>query len=304
MPFDPKIEQLQEDLLELGIDPGPIDGRVGSKTRGAAHTAAQRNGLTDFTKTDIPDALIAQIHQLAQIARHPLALPREYLDLSEDAAPGWRESYRPTKDITGVTLHQTGCPLTDIPDAEIAHYKATGELTLAKTPSLMRWAKHNIALPGKPAKYVSLKTHLGVTYSGKKLQFHPFEVWGWSAQSFSYSTISIEIAGLFLGVEGDPKTRPAAPLSWKIQRITDAQVEAVKELIRYLKYRFPTIHYLYMHRQATDDRDPDAGSEVCQKVSIPLQNELGLSDGGRGFVKGKGHPIPGVWDPRYKGIPY
>src|SRR5687767_11971314 len=98
---DPHILQLQQDLLALGIDPGPLDGLMGSKTRGAAHTAAQRYGLPDFTGSEIPDALVDAVRNAAEMERQEIELPPKYLDVSEDAAPGWREGYRPLSDVEG-----------------------------------------------------------------------------------------------------------------------------------------------------------------------------------------------------------
>jgi hypothetical protein len=299
-----EILQLQTDLSALGIDPGPLDGLPGSRTRGAAHTAAQRLGVKDFTGGEIPPELVAAIHQAAEAERTPLARPARYLDLSQVSAPGWREGYRPLSEVVGVTLHQTGCPLPEVSDAEVEAYVASGALS-RQTPALLRWSRHQTQI--EPPRYQALKTHYGITYSGRILLIHPLEQWGWSAQSLSRSTISIEVAGFFEGVDGDPRTRPGGPASWHTQRATDAQLSACRELIRYL-YRWflgrgVTLTRCYAHRQATNDRTPDPGSRVWQGVALPLQHELGLTDGGEGYVRGRGQPIPRAWCPAYS-APY
>lgn len=301
---DPIILQLQQDLLALGIDPGPVDGLPGSKTRGAAHTAAQRLGLKDFTGKEIPPNLIEQIKAAAEIERQEIEFPPHFLDVSEDAAPGWREGYRPLSDVEGIVLHQTGCPLPEVPQHEVSYYLKGGELSQIYTPSLCRWAKQwvNSDQDGKRI-YSALKTHLGITYAGRILKIHPWEQWGWSAQSGSKNFINIELAGLFCGVEGDISTRPGAPASWKIQSVTPAQIEAAKSLIRFLvryfRARGARMWFLGGHRQFTWDRDPDPGSKAWQEIVLPLHEELGLSDGGEGWVRGKGHKIPREWNPAY-----
>ena len=297
------VLQLQTDLLSLGIDPGPLDGRMGSRTRGAAHTAAQRLGLTDFTGGAIPPELVAGIHTQTEARRQPPPAPAGFLDVSEDAAAGWREGYRPLSQVVGVTFHQTGCPMPDVSDAEFAYYQANHEFSRKDTPALLRWAKHQISKPGEPVKSVSLKTHFGIPYSGKILQIHPLDVWGWSAQRASRKTFSIEIGGFFEGIFGDPTTRPGGPASWKTQTPTPAQIEAAKNLVRWLYAYFKklglTLKFVFGHRQFTNDRTPDPGDVVWRLIVLPLCAELGMTDGGEGYVEGKGQKIPYDWNPAY-----
>jgi hypothetical protein len=262
---DPKILQIQTDLKTLGFDPGPLDGLLGDKTRAALLLYTQGVGADAASVLSDP----SRLHQEAQAKLSPVALPPQYLDLSDRCTnKEWRKKERPWSEITGVTLHQTGCPM----------------------------ASH-------PERWLNLKAHYGVTYGGGLYRIHPETAFGWHGQGLSHHTIGIEIAGCFEGIDGNPKTFPGLK-GWAIQRITQEQIEAAKELVRYLK-RLVAAHGgqltgIYPHRIATDDRTADPGERAWKEVARPLMDELGLSDGGEGFTLGKGEPIPGAWDPRYK----
>lgn len=274
MSADPKTLQLQQDLVTLGYDPGPIDGLMGSRTRGAAHEAAQDRAC-DWTGGAIPSSLYAVLHEAAQSARAtgPLPLPPHYYDLTPRASQGWTRHARPWSAIKGITLHQTGCPMSE---------------------AASRW--------------YSLRAHYGVTRGGLIYRVRAETDFGWHAQSLSHDTIGIEIEGFLCGIDGHLETRPSGPASWEVQRATDTQIAQVKELVRYLK-RLVQLHGgqlggLYAHRQATDDRTADPGSRIWQEIALPLMAELGLSDGGPGYVRGKGQPIPDVWSGKNNRIPY
>lgn len=275
MGFDPQILQLQKDLIMLGYNPGVPDGIWGSNTRGALHEASLDLTGTDFTGT-VPQSLKDVVHEGAaqkRALRVGPALPPNYFDLSERSSSGWKKKDRAWSVITGVTLHQTGCPY-----------------------------------PSNPERWLGLRAHYGVTYEGYIYRVRKETDFGWHAQGQSHNNVGIEIAGFFCGIEGDLGTRPGGPKEWAVQSVTDAQIAAVKELIRYLarlmEYNGTRLSYLHAHRQATDDRTPDPGSKVWQTIALPMIAELGLSDGGMGYVTGKGQPIPEAWNPAYKGIKY
>lgn len=311
---NPQIVQLQTDLLFLGFPPGGIDGLVGPKTKGAAHDAAVQYKLAPPSGTTIPASFITDIHaKVLEIKNAPITLPPKLINLTRVAAAGWRKGPRAWADIYGATLHQTGCPLTDIPQKEIDFFLKNDAITQKDTPGLMRWAKQRaVDKDGQPAFdaqgnpiYVSLKCPFGITYSGIILQIHPVDVFGWHAQGQSHHNVGIEIAGFFAGVEGDPKTRPGGPANWKIQSVTPAQIEACKALLRYLaqllRAHGSQLRILDPHRTATNDRQPDPGSKVWQLIAIPMMEELGLTTGG---VTGKGMAIPTLWDPRIPNVAY
>ena len=315
-----EILQFQKNLRLLGLDPGPLDGQSGSRTRGAAHDAASKYGWPQQTGEATAEFMALVAAQVLKIQTAKVALPPNYVDLTRVAATIWRKGPIAWTDRYALTVHQSGCPLTDIPDAELAFFKQHDAITQQDTPSLMRWAKQRqVDEDGKPAfdaqgnpLYAALKAPFGITYSGKILQIHPVDVWGYDAQGLSKRGIGVEIAGLFCGIEGDMSTRPGAPASWKVQSVTTAQIAACKELARYLKRLLQShgsdLREIHPHRCATDDRRPDPGSKAWKEIAIPLMAELGLTDGGPHFTLGKGTEahmeLPDAWSGQNNGIPY
>ena len=258
---DPLIRQLQQDLDFLGYKPGPIDGLSGAKTQAAIWAFSVDHGL-DPEHAEF----IGRVHGVAEAKRAEktssvVALPPGYLDLSERCTnKDWRKKERAWADIKGVTLHQTGCPMNETPE---------------------RW--------------LSLKAHYGVTYSGKIFRIHPETSMGWHAQGQSHHNIGVEIAGCFRGIDDDPKTFPGQK-GWAVQSVTPEQVTATKELLRYLA-RLLSSHgseltLIQPHRMATDSRQPDPGEKVWQEIAIPMLTELGC---GVGQVTGDGMEIPFEW---------
>lgn len=178
--------------------------------------------------------------------------------------------------VTGVTLHQTACYL--------------GE---------------------RPERWLNVGCHIGITRTGKILWLHDFtdlvvHGHGWNAQC-----VGIEIDGLYAGIQGNPRTvwdDPSTPHREQGMDIRPEQMEAVKAAIRWIGQVIAShkgkLRALVAHRQSTDDRTSDPGSGIWQAVALPLMKELGLSDGGPGFVLGNGEPIPEAWDPERTGIRY
>lgn len=283
------IKEVQLTLLFLGYGVGNTgaDGVYGKNTRGAARDFAEDHGLpTDFD--DIPEAVVVAICEQWERRQAPIGRPATWHDLTEMASYStWRRGVRPWSQITGITLHQTGCgPMGEKPE---------------------RWAKHPSAIDENGRYvYTALKAHVGITPQGRIYHIHPFTAFGWHAQSFSHNTIGFEIDGTFEGIQGDIKTWPKG--GKKPCHLSPAQEAAVKDAIRYVakvlgRYG-STLKNLFAHRQATNDRQPDPGSEIWKKIAIPMMKELNLSDGGPGFVQGKGMPIPEAWDPSRVGIAY
>jgi hypothetical protein len=288
---DPDIRQLQIDLLFLGHNPGTIDGLWGKKTDAALTAYCKARNID----VNLP-ALHDHVHDEAEAKRVlQVPLPPKYLDLSERCTlKSWRRCFtckkkvckckggpseRPFTAIRGATLHQWGAPAVDAPE-----------------------------------RHLGLKAHYSITRSGHIYRIHPETSFGWHAQQLSIHQVGIEIVGLFCGVEGDASTRPGAPANWGTQSITPEQVEATKELLRYLK-RLVEAHggrftELNAHRQAAPKdspkqrRRPDPGSKAWKEIAPSMMAELGLSDGGAGFTLGKGEPLPDVWTGQNNGIKY
>lgn len=177
--------------------------------------------------------------------------------------------------ITGICLHQTACDM--------------GE---------------------RPERYDTLGAHFAVLRSGRVVWVHDLTRLVWHGNAWNSGTVGIEINGLFEGVQGDPKTLwddPSTKIHEVGQRVTPEQIEATKQLVRWIcsviAKNGGDVKALVAHRQSSMDRRDDPGSEAWQTIALPLHAELGLHDGGVGFVLG-GYPIPEAWDPRCKGVKY
>ena len=235
--FGPLTEQA---VMTFQLNAGlVIDGIVGPKT-----WAALRKVETD----DVEGALGPVIDRRE---RHPN--PKLYA-----RKRFWR-------NIIGVTIHQTGCPM-----------------------------------PKKPERWDRLNAHYGITREGLIVWVNDETSMVWHAQRLSPSTIGIEIEGNFEGISGNDKTlwKGGGPACY----LTKAQLKAASVLLKHIKKRFEDNgaqwRRIYGHRQSKNTRIADPGSEIWQKIAIPWANKLGLfnHDGGPGFCVGSGRPIPKIWD--------
>jgi peptidoglycan hydrolase-like protein with peptidoglycan-binding domain len=192
---------------------------------------------------------------------------------------------RKLSEITGVTLHQTGCLLS-------------------------RWK--NVAC------------HIGIKRDGTIVFVNDFIHKVWHGNGFNGETIGIEIEGHFAGLEEynektgewvpDLKTywRPKGSTRQPIS-INEAQVEACKRVIRWIKQVIEAaggkLKYLVAHRQSSPSRTSDPGEKAWKLIALPLMIELGLTDGGPDYYildsKGRaGKPIPARWNPLHSSVAY
>jgi N-acetyl-anhydromuramyl-L-alanine amidase AmpD len=186
-----------------------------------------------------------------------------------------RHGGRSWRKITGICLHQTACVL--------------GE---------------------RDARWDTVGAHIGITRSGRVLWLHDLDVVVWHGNAWNAQTVGIEIDGLYEGVLGRPSTLWDDPDTAGREQptpLTDASAVAAQETIRWLcsvvAQHGGDIKALVAHRQASKSRRNDPGSDIWQRVALPLHAELGLTDGGAGFEIG-GYPVPVEWDPSRKGWGY
>jgi len=215
---------------------------------------------------------------IATISDMPAGLVdrRDFAAQAHGPKAEWKVYGRPWEKTTGVCLHQTACVL--------------GE-------RVERWD--------------TVGAHLGITRSGKILWLHSLDTVVAAANGWNAQTISIEVDGLFAGVEGDPKTvwdDPTTPIREVEMVPTTEQLAALADAIRWIgseiAHHGGRLHALVAHRQSSSDRKNDPGSAIWKGVAIPLMAELGLTDGGPGFRLGDGSPIPEAWDASRIGIRY
>lgn len=182
---------------------------------------------------------------------------------------------RPWSKVTGICLHQTACVL--------------GE---------------------NPGRWDTVGCHIGVTRGGLVIKLHNYDSLVVHGNGWNSQTVGIEIDGTYEGIQGDPKTfwRDPSDTKSQPQRLTSATIEATQQIIRDICQEVEShggkITALVAHRQASANRRNDPGSEIWQRIALPMSIELNLNDGGKGFKIGTGLAIPEAWDSRNKGSKY
>jgi hypothetical protein len=260
----PAVKRLQEFGDLLGHDYGPNDGIFGSDTERAVRGLQEQFGLRQ-------DGICGPKTWKAILAH----LDKDHVPqggiidiIGQHKRPKLYGRQRSWDDITGVTLHQTGC-----------------------------------RMPSDPHKWRRLNAHIGLPKDGGIVLVNAMTDMIWHGQGLSQSTIGIEIEGNFMGVEGKPHTL------WKgggpAAHLTDGQLLAIPELFKYLQFQFGANGQIWSvvrgHRQSSRSRCGDPGSAIWKNVAMPWIEKLKATDGGPGWSKGTGRPIPGDWNPEYHG---
>jgi len=272
------VLKLQGALLALEYDLPKYgaDGDFGYETLHAVQEYAHDHGIdaTAFMES-VPDALIETI--IGAKSRPPRV---GLLDIARTTPSKGNiiKGSRAWKDITGITLHQTG-----------------------------------IMMSNKPERFKNVPAHFAVIrerpFHGV-VQMHDMRSIVWHGNAFNKPDVGIEINGCFAGIEGDPRT------AWKggfagnpgPDSITDQQIHDTRLLVTHI---YNTVYdeggrlrHIHAHRQTNGMKLSDPGSKVWQEVGMWAQRELGLTDGGPGYTLREGAPIPEAWDSRYTGVPY
>jgi N-acetyl-anhydromuramyl-L-alanine amidase AmpD len=185
---------------------------------------------------------------------------------------------RPWSSVRGITLHQTACDM--------------GE---------------------RLERYDTIGAHFSVLRSGRVLRHADEDRVIYHGHGWNNQCVGIEVNGLYAGIEGNLSTvwdDPSTPIREQPQRVTTEAMASTRQLVRWIcdhvRRRGGQIKILCAHRQAVSSRRNDPGSAIWQQVALPLHAELGLSDGGPGFVipGSSGLPIPEAWDPAAVGVRY
>lgn len=269
----PAVLELQRRLLALGheLPRWGADGDLGEETFDALNEFLAGHLDVDGVERDrvVSAAELALVDAVYEARQAAPARPAGYEDHTR-AHPMPKPkacAYRGWMRVEGVGLHQTACVL--------------GEAA---------------------ARWYGVAVHFGITRKGRILHLNPID---WNVphgNGLNGRTIGIEIDGHFAGVKGDLKTywRPKEDPTRQPLALTAEQRAAARDLIRWLVAEVAShggkLRRIHAHRQASADRRSDPGSEIWQEVALPMMAELGLNDGGPGWVTGGGFPIPAAWD--------
>lgn len=273
----PAVTKLQNDLMALGY-PLPrwgADGDLGGETLDAFAIFLREHGAEE----DIEPSVVSdeELELIAEVRAGELDLPvapEHFFDIRTTANRKNDHGPRSWKAITGTCLHQTACVFAN-----------------------------------NPERMVNVGAHIVVAEANVYL-LHDFDRIIWHGNGWNNGTVGVEVNGLFAGIQGRPETVWNDPDTSKrdvASPLTQVTLDTTKSVVRWI-YRVIARHggkmnALVAHRQASKSRQSDPGSGIWKGAALPLMEELGVSDGGIGFILG-GYAIPEDWDPRCKGIKY
>lgn len=204
---------------------------------------------------------------VCQMANDVVGVMQHYSIADErGASPSRSHGHRTWPDVDTIVLHQTGVWMTDT-------------------------AK----------RFRRLRAHIGVLRDGEFgptgergpciVLVHELDAYLWHANGLNAQSVGIEINGKYDGVHGGE--RPDPP---EHQIVTARQ--SVLFVCDMVAAHGGQVRNILPHRVSNMTRRSDPGEAIWKGVGRWAQDELGLSDGGPGFVAG-GRPIPEQWDPRY-----
>lgn len=280
----PEVTKLQDVLIALDY-PLPrwgADGNLGPETLSAIEDLMVAHGRIVDPDSNVVDdkelAFIYALHDLLVALPPDDASPPPMIDRRSFAGRNKDIGPRSWTEVTGWCLHQTAC---------------------------------HLGSSSKISRCDRIGAHFVVYQDGRIFWLHDLDRKVIHGHGWNRQTIGIEIDGLFAGIEGDPSTvwnDPSTPREEKAMTPTQAQIDAVKQLIRWgtaeVARHGGRIQKLVAHRQSSKNRRNDPGSKVWKEIAIPMSAELGFDHGGIGFTIGNGRPIPEAWDPNAKNIEY
>lgn len=193
-------------------------------------------------------------------------------------------------------------PATLAPDVDVTHKSPT-----KKRKRKRKWSKitgitlHQTGIHNFGARaWHKVTAHLGVHSDGRVFHIHPLESYLWASNGFNRDTIAIEVAGNFLRDENKPNSY------WKKgggpTQLNEAMIAGLRKAVRYIMAEVAAhggqITHIHAHRQTKKAKAACPGAAIWQNIGVWAQAEFGLSDGGPGYTRGDGQPIPSYWDPR------
>lgn len=318
LPLDSWKER-QQALTDLGYSLGKIDGIPGRKTSAAMRRAEKDFGLEQDGEWDLElhRAIDKALKEKGKKALAPIPFP---------APPGtaYENMIDPSEYELDDAFYTSFIDLTgksNVKDSK-GRRRRKGVRSFSK---LVRFCWHQTAFIWRPyrvskeqRKYTGhhkINAHMLFDTDGTILLLHNFKYYLWTANAFNPDCVSIEVMGNFEGVQGSGRwykgdkfgrARPTREQIIRCRQFTlwlldpeqgPADEELPKPLLEWRegcrKHGNP-LKWDNTHRESTDDRDADCGSELWYHVV-----EWALSAKGdrlvQGPVRGKGHTIPTVW---------
>ncbi len=287
-----------------------VDGDIRIQTRNAIHSFQQKQGLT-------VDGDVGPMTESALIR-------------AGASSPPQSSGTSPTSFIPTPTIPNGG--LTPIEDrtAITARNPSYRKLRAGNREKVWALVLHHTAgaLKEKSEELDHVKAHFIITPKGRILQLHPIESLLWASNDLSPRSIAVEFVGNFRNENGIcwyPRLIPLpcsqTPTQYQIDHgyfnkngkcgyyggmtkpcsntPTVAQIKAGRDLIQYLIKKIGLTTVL-AHRQSGINRVGDPGPDIWYHVGQWAVENLGLSDGGKGFAivgrgESSGNPIPDVW---------
>lgn len=141
-----------------------------------------------------------------------------------------------------------------------------------------------------PKKYNKVTAHFVILPNGSILQLHPLTAYLYASNGFNKGSVAVEFVGNF------PSTRGKCykPERFGCNKVTKEQIQAGRELIKYLTKKISLTHVL-AHRQSSGLRGNDPGPDLWYNVGQWAVNKRGLNDGGTNFKIKSGKAIPDAW---------
>ena len=141
-----------------------------------------------------------------------------------------------------------------------------------------------------PTKYYKVTAHFLILPNGQIVWLHPFDEYLNASHALNRKSVAVEFIGNFPG----PNGKCWKPEKFGCHTLSEAQVEAGRDLVQWLKQVVPKFRAVYAHRQSAALKANDPGPDIWRAVGEYAIHELGLEDT-RDETFGTGKPIPSSW---------
>ena len=306
----------QRALQDLGYYTGKIDGIPGRKTSAAMRGFEKDHGLKADGKWD--RALQSLINNALKEKKKPAVKPIPL-------APPPLTAYEDMIDESEYELDDAffDCFIDLTAKSNVQTKNGRRRKGTRKFSRLVRFCWHQTAFVWRPylvskaqKRYTShhrMNAHMLFDSDGTILIIHNFFYYLWTANAFNPDCISIEVLGNFEGVQGSGRwyqgdkfgrARPTREQIIRCRQFTKwlldpeqgpADDKLPKPLLEWRegcrKYGNP-LKWANTHREATDDRSGDCGSELWYHVGEWGSAKTTLTHGPN---KGKGQTLPPEW---------